>query len=748
MKRLTITLLSLLAVFALAGQPKAHAQGTPTAKITFRTLVEEGGAVNIIFEPADKIKVTGAHSIIVDQKQAWEVDDQTITLEGPITYFDCNMSRIVEMQFENCNDLKYLCVSTNLLTQLNLTGLSGVEQVVANSTEINEVDLTGCTSLKFFECDAGKLTKINLPAATNLEKASLMINRLSTIDLSGLNKLKQIDLSQNNLGTINVSNLPALQEIRLSNNPLTDASFSECNALETLDLKHCKLTSFTAKGLDVLTDLTLNNNQLTKLTLEELPMLYSIDLASNNLSSVDFSKCNTNLNHIELNSNKFEGTFSLRDMPRLEYLSLAHNKISSFEIEGCLMMNFLNVQSNNLATLDLSGCTSDNFQEVYAGKNHLTSVKLGNHEIVSLPNNKLSTIDLSGCSRLKELDLSDNEFENIDFTGLKTLENVTVCHNKIGESNMDKLIATLYKYEGDEFGTPTLYAVETRSDLEGNLCSEANVAKAKEKNWRVYDRRTYAAYNGAKKCALTSKTLGKGGKILLNGKESLDVYTDTKVQVEVFPEEGYGLDSLWYRSKEIFKDQAFWVTREGEVTAKFTDKICKVVLERFGHGILKLDGEKFDLKRMPIGRTVRVIANIYDDEEYFRELASLKANGEDIMGERDIELKGDVRIVATFDWLGDGTDPYEGEYYSNIQEVTRGGAEASFVLYPNPAHQQLFIEGAATASTVAVYTLDGLRVLSAATDAEGRATLDVEGLAEGVYVVVAGNVAKRLIVRR
>ena len=118
------------------------------------------------------------------------------------------------------------------------------------------------------------------------------------------------------------------------------------------------------------------------------------------------------------------------------------------------------------------------------------------------------------------------------------------------------------------------------------------------------------------------------------------------------------------------------------------------------------------------------------------------------MGSRDIELKGDTRIVARFDWLGDeGKDPYDGEYYCNIQEITRN-PEVSFVLYPNPAQQQIFIENAGASVAISVYTLDGLRVMNEATDAEGRANLNIESLADGVYVVVIGNATKRMIVRR
>ena len=752
MKRLTITLLSLCAIAMLVIAPtSANAQATPTAKITFRTLIPEGGAVNLIFKPADKIKVTGCHSITIEGgKQAWEVDDQVITLEGPITYFDCNMSRIVEMSFENCKDLNYLCVSTNLLKNIDLTGLSGLTQFVCNSTEVAQVTLGGNDALKYLEVDAGKLNKINLNGAPNLEKVSLSINQLATINLDGLNKLQQLDLSNNNLASIHVSNLPELREIRLSGNKqLSDASFEQCNNLEGLAIKNCKLQSFTAKDLDALTDIDLYNNLITKVTLENLPSLYSIDLGDNKLESVDFSKCNTSLKEINLVKNKFSGTFKLGNMPRLARFSISHNKISGFEIEGCDVLEHLNLQSNELESLDLSKCTSTAFKEVYAGKNKLSRVVLGNHSTLSLENNNLTSIDLSACTNLTNLNLSDNQLTELNLTGLNNLKEVYVAHNKIAEPKMGALIATLYKYEGDDFGTPTLYAVETRSDLEGNLCSDANVEQAKLKRWNVYDKRTYQAYNGAQKRTITCRTDGPGGKILLNGKEKLEgVYTETKVNVDIIPDEGYGLDSLFYRSTDIFKDQSFWVSRDGEVRAKFTDKICKVILERFGHGILKLDGEKFDLKRMPIGREIRVIADIDKNEEYFRELSSLTANDKDIMGSRDIELKGDTRIVARFDWLGDeGKDPYDGEYYCNIQEITRN-PEVSFVLYPNPAQQQIFIENAGASVAISVYTLDGLRVMNEATDAEGRANLNIESLADGVYVVVIGNATKRMIVRR
>ena len=85
------------------------------------------------------------------------------------------------------------------------------------------------------------------------------------------------------------------------------------------------------------------------------------------------------------------------------------------------------------------------------------------------------------------------------------------------------------------------------------------------------------------------------------------------------------------------------------MVATFTDKICKVRLRREGHGILELEGKKFDLDRMPIGREIKVVADIYPIEEYERELTSLTANDKDIIGDKSVKLEGDTKIVAVFD---------------------------------------------------------------------------------------------------
>ena len=164
MKRFTTALLSFIAIIACAAS--AYAQ---TGKITFTTEVPEGDKVNLIIKPLDKVKVEGAHAVTIQGGVAWEVEEPTITITGPIEFFDCNMSRIKDIKFENCTAMKQLFVNTNIMTALDLTGMSALTYLDASSTNLIDLNLKGCSALTTLKCDGTKLETIqNIQDATKL----------------------------------------------------------------------------------------------------------------------------------------------------------------------------------------------------------------------------------------------------------------------------------------------------------------------------------------------------------------------------------------------------------------------------------------------------------------------------------------------------------------------------------------------------------------------------------------------------
>ncbi|WP_314812782.1 T9SS type A sorting domain-containing protein [Porphyromonas endodontalis] len=764
MKFRIVTLISLLA-FMGALLPN-HAQGQKQQVIKFRTQVKPNSdeRINLVMTPMPGeggVKIEGAELVKLDKGEAWKVTKSWITITGPVTQFDCNLSAIDSITFENPEFLQQLIVETNKMSVLDLTGMKALTYLGASATDIGEINLTGCTSLTQIQCNGSKLVKINLTAATNLQRASLTLSSLRDIDLTGLTKLKELDLNNNGISKIDLKDLPALESVVLSYNPIDAVSFSNCPKLEAISIKNkrqnSRLTSFTAVGLPALRELNLYGNKISTLKLEALPELSEVNLENNSLTAVDFSKCAESLREVGLGSNKFSGEFELKGLESLKEFSIENNKLTSFKVTGCVALETLKIQKNELTSLDLTGCTGD-LENVYASENKLTSIKLLNsHKYLFLNDNQLSSIDLSACKDLESIELGNNKLTALDLTGLNKLSEVNVYKNNIQGENMKKLVASLAKKESISAGS--LYAVQTRDPQEHNLCTSDDVKAAKEKNWNILDHRTWANYPGAILRTIKCRTEGNGGSIKLNNQDgtSIQAYTDTRVDVTITPDAGYGLKTLKFTPSEegataedLFENSTLWVSKDGEVVASFTNDICKVTLKREGHGILKLKGERLnqDLERLPKGLKIEVIATIDPNEtDGERELQTLKANGKNIRGTKEFVLDQDTEVVATFAWLLDTKDPYEGETWTSnfTKEIVRD--DVNVVLFPNPARAEVFVEGASKEATIDLYTLDGVRVLSSVADLSGRASLNVDGLTEGIYVVLVGNVSKRLIVR-
>ena len=189
MKFRIVTLISLLAFMGALLPNHANAQGQKQQVIRFKTQVKPNSdeRINLVMTPkvGEKgVQIDGCELVKLDKGEAWKVTKSWITITGPITQFDCNLSAIDSITFENPESLQELIVETNKMSVLNLTGMKSLTYLGASATDIREINLTGCTSLKQIQCNGSKLVKINLTAATNLEKASLTLSSLSELDLT------------------------------------------------------------------------------------------------------------------------------------------------------------------------------------------------------------------------------------------------------------------------------------------------------------------------------------------------------------------------------------------------------------------------------------------------------------------------------------------------------------------------------------------------------------------------------------
>ena len=758
---LLLTLVSVLGVTAF----RASAQEPAIGKITIGTELNVGDKMNLIFTGPDgtlkDITVEGAKQVKVEGKIAYEITQKPVTITGDIRTFECTMSRITTLDFDNCVNLNTLICGTNALKQLDLTGLPALETLNCTTAEINTIKLGGNDKLKTIKADANKLKSINLTGAPNLETVSLPINSLTEIDLDGVS-CSSLDLSNNALTTLDLSKTKGLEYLSVSMNPLASINLTGCSSLVNLSAKTTKLEEIDLTGLTALKTLDLHAGSLTKITFSGDSVLTDIDLSNNKLSSISFTGC-PKVKYLSLNNNEFT-EMDLKGLKDLSSINLRFNKLKSFSIEDCPNLSSVVVSNNLLTSADLTG-GKDNLSDVYIGGNQLTTLDMSGFEelsTLSAEDNQLTSVNLEGCANLYSLNLANNKFTALTLPSLPYLGEVYVENNNIQGDAMMALMKSLPKKEvltGSFSGS--IYAVETRSDKEQNICLKEHVEAAHKQGWGVYDKRTRQNYDGASISKITTKTEGKGGSIMVNGKTQLDeVYSDTKIVITDKHEDGYALNTLKKISKgdtiDIFKDRYFYATdADVEVLATFTDDICKVVLKKLGQGTLKLKGDGLDTKGLPRGMEIEVIAETSETSDW--ELSFLVAKNlntgkkTNLMGSKVLKLTDDVEIFAEFQ-NANGEEPgdtltWNGEKWLGVIMPTVPSSEEA-QLYPNPATDFVTIAGAQPATTLNIYTLSGELVRSYATSREGYAELTVADLPEGAYIVLIGNDPRKLIIRR
>ena len=765
MKSKLLLLLTLVSVWGLTAF-RASAQEPAIGKITIGTELNVGDRMNLIFTGPDgtlkDITVEGAKQVMVEGKIAYEITQKPVTITGDIRTFECTMSRITSLEFENCVNLYDLICGTNALKQLDLTGLPALKSLNCTTADINTIKLGGNDKLKTIKADANKLKSINLTGAPNLETVSLPINSLTEINLDGVS-CTSLDLSSNALTSLDLSKTSNLVSLSVSSNKsLTSINLRGCTSLEKLSAKTTKLGEIDLTGLTALESLDLHAGNLTKVTFGKNSALTDIDLSDNKLTSIDF-KGAPKVAYLSLNNNEFT-EMKLKGLEDLSSINLRYNKLTNFSIEDCPSLSSVVVSDNLLTTVDLTG-GKDNLSDVYVGGNQLTTLDLSdfdNLSTLSAENNQLTSVKLEGCTNLYSLNLGNNKFKALTFPELPALGEVYVQNNNLQGDAMMALMKSLPKKEaltGSFAGS--IYAVETRSDKEQNVCLTEHVKAAHEQGWGVYDKRTWSNYDGASISKITTKTEGKGGSIMVNGKTQLDeVYSDTKIVITDNHESGYALNSLKKVSKgdtiDIFKDRYFYATdADAEVVATFTDDVCKVILKKLGKGTLKLKGDGLDTRGLPRGMEIEVIAETSETSDW--ELADLKATNlktgkkTNILGSKAFTLTDDMEIFAEFQ-NANGEEPgdtavWDGNKWLGVIMPTVPSSEEA-QLYPNPATDFVTIAGAQPATTVNVYTLSGELVRSYATSREGYAELSVADLPEGTYIVLIGNDPRKLIIRR
>lgn len=258
------------------------------------------------------------------------------------------------------------------------------------------------------------------------------LKQLRSSDFQHALKLQNLLLANNELDYLNASVFDAadnLEKLDLSFNRITgivDNSFALANRLKYLYLQRNLLTKInraTFAGLVKLRSLILDHNDIAEI--EEgalnLPNLKELTMNRNQLRTLpDYLFVGTpNLYKLQMNGNKLERIGqSLDNLHNIEYVGLDNNRIEDINIA-----NLTNLRTLQYLFLGSNGNAFDN--ETLFDIEDSTTRPSSNIKYLVVSDNKLKSYDfIQNLARLKlhdleRLDLDGNEFQRINFDGLK-----------------------------------------------------------------------------------------------------------------------------------------------------------------------------------------------------------------------------------------------------------------------------------------------------------------------------------------
>jgi len=120
-----------------------------------------------------------------------------------------------------------------------------------------------------------------------------------------------------------------------------------------------------------------------------------------------------NLTTLDLSSNALSGEVCIKDMPRLEKLSIMNNPLKAVRVENLPALRICNLSHNRLR------------KATFRGVNNLEHLRISY--------NSLRELELKRAPNLRELHISNNQFSTLSLEHLQSLEELDFRKNLIME---------------------------------------------------------------------------------------------------------------------------------------------------------------------------------------------------------------------------------------------------------------------------------------------------------------------------
>lgn len=282
-----------------------------------------------------------------------DVENLDLSNNDVIQMFYATNSKVGNVNLSNNANLNVFTVINNsIVDDVNLSGLTSLENIRIIDSTIDKLNLSGSSSLKSFHKTSGnfRLGEVDF-SGTSFDQILLDGIGLRKIDLSNNEKLFRVSLNNNELTEIKIENIPNLQSLLFNDNNVNNIDVRENRKLEYLGAKNNNLSNIDLENNTLLQGINLSYNKLDSIALPDSGnALSEISLANNNLSGIlDLSKYN-NLEYILLNNNSLNEVIlgNIENSPWL--IALNNNNLNNIDLSGIPSINYLTLQNNPLSS--------------------------------------------------------------------------------------------------------------------------------------------------------------------------------------------------------------------------------------------------------------------------------------------------------------------------------------------------------------------------------------------------------------
>ena len=323
-------------------------------------------------------------------------------------YFAIDVNNNGEIEISEALQVGHLDIENSTISSLiGIENFTNLVSLRCSNNKISDLNVSTLTVLKDLICDNNNLTTLTVLGASNLQNLYCQYNKLTILNANDLANLLTINCSDNNLTSVNLDNLKNLESFICNNNSISVLDLNDLINLLTLECSRNVLASLDLSLLTNITSLNCNFNQLSVLDVTTLLDLTDLNCTNNQLNTLKIEGL-AFLSNLNCNYNLLTA-LNTSTLTALTYLYCNNNNLLSLQVTGIMNLRVLDFSKNQITTIDTNGLT--NLQYLYCNYNKLVTLDVTYQtglQILLVSNNLLNSIYMKNGSNESSLLFSGN----------------------------------------------------------------------------------------------------------------------------------------------------------------------------------------------------------------------------------------------------------------------------------------------------------------------------------------------------